>query len=75
MDDQLRDVLSDVLELPANGIDGETSSDTVDNWDSLRHMNLVMALEDEFGVSFEEEEMIELISFPAILRALQEKLA
>ena len=36
----------------------DSSSDTLPQWDSLRHMNLVLALEDEFGVSIPDEEAV-----------------
>jgi acyl carrier protein len=53
------------------GIDLATISDeatpgNIEQWDSLRHMNLVLALEDEFDVRFRDEQMEELISFRLI---------
>lgn len=63
-----------VLEVPVEAIDDEASPDTIDNWDSLRHMNLVMALEEEFGVQFSTDEVIELLNFRLIVLTLQDKL-
>ena len=63
-----------VLEIPIEALDDEASPDTIDNWDSLRHMNLVMALEEEFGVQFSTDEVIELLNFRLIVLTLQDKL-
>lgn len=63
-----------VLEVPIEAIDDEASPDTIDNWDSLRHMNLVMALEEEFGVQFSTDEVIELLNFRLIVLTLRGKL-
>jgi len=35
-------------------------------WDSLNHLNLVVELEDEFGVSFEPEDIAEMKSLEGI---------
>ncbi len=43
----------------------DATSDTIDTWDSLRHMNLIVALEDEFDIEFEPEDVMELTSYHA----------
>jgi len=42
-------------------------------WDSLGHMNLVMELEDVFGVHFEVDEITEMTSVGKIIEILQSK--
>ena len=42
-------------------------------WDSLNHMKLVTALEEEFGVAFSDEEVLEAISLPLIELILERK--
>ena len=66
--------MSTVLEVPLNEIDENSSSDTISTWDSLKHMNLIIALEQEFGVSFDEDTIPEIQSFSSISSALQELL-
>ena len=39
----------------AEEINEESSPDTIESWDSLRHMNIVIALEEEFNVQFDTE--------------------
>jgi acyl carrier protein len=71
MDDRIRDVLSAVFRLDPAGIGEDLSSDTLAAWDSLKHMQVVVALEQEFGVEFEDEEIPRLLSFRGIRTALR----
>lgn len=42
-------------------------------WDSLKHVQLILLLEEHFGVQFSEEEMRALRSSDEIVRAIEEK--
>ena len=44
----------------------DASSDNIENWDSLRHLNLILALEEEFGVSIPDEEVGNLVNYKLI---------
>lgn len=44
-------------------------------WDSLKHMEIVFALEDRYGVEFAESEFAQLASPAAIAQALRRHLA
>jgi acyl carrier protein len=43
---------------------------TTPAWDSLKHVELIFLLEDEFGLQITEEDMVELTSTAAIARYL-----
>jgi acyl carrier protein len=45
----------------------------VDDWDSLRHVELILVVEDEFGVSFDESEFADLDSLAAIVHAVEDR--
>jgi acyl carrier protein len=70
MDERLRHVLAVVLEMPEAQVDEQLTAEQTSNWDSMRHLNLIMALEDAFGVTFASEELGELTSYRAIAEAL-----
>jgi acyl carrier protein len=43
-----------------------SSVDNIENWDSLKHMNLVIALEEEFEISIPDDEVGNIISYKLI---------
>ena len=51
------------------------SRDSESNWDSLRHIELILMLEEHFGVRFSEEEMAALRDSDEIVHAIEEKSA
>lgn len=74
MEEKLKEVISKVLGVPVGKIVSGFSQNTCKKWDSLHHLDLVIALEQEFDVSFEPEEIIEMLSFKAIQNCLESKL-
>jgi acyl carrier protein len=78
-DDEVRkrvvQALVDVMGVDASQLGDDTSPDTLETWDSLSHVNLVLALEEEFGVRFSDEETLRMLSIPKILTALGAKQA
>ena len=52
MKDKILTVISIIMEANINNLDENTSSENVENWDSLRHMNLIVAVEEEFEIEF-----------------------
>jgi len=55
------------LDMPDGSITSATVSGDVERWDSLGHLQVCMALEAEFGISPELEELEELDSVAAIV--------
>lgn len=74
MESQLKQIMADVLELSPNSIGESTSRDRVASWDSLNHIQLVLALEQEFQVSFEISEIEAMLSYADIRQVLTSKL-
>ncbi|MBV9742786.1 MAG: acyl carrier protein [Acidobacteriia bacterium] len=72
--ERTRILVSEVLQVPLQEVGPESSPDTIETWDSLQHLNLVLALEQEFGIQFTPEEMEELLSVQLIADLVLEKL-
>jgi acyl carrier protein len=70
---RLRRIVADVFGLDPQSVTGATSVDNVQGWDSLQHLNLIIALEAEFRVSFTPEEIAELTSVEIIALTLKER--
>jgi acyl carrier protein len=70
----VRQVMADVLDLDPGAITDETSVENTPRWDSANHIQLVLALEEEFSISFDVAELESMVSFGAVMRTLQGKL-
>lgn len=55
----MADIFDEVFEYEGT-LSAETTSDTVDEWDSLGHIRLVLAVEAKFGVRFQPSEVVGL---------------
>lgn len=73
MNDRLHKVVARVLDIPAENITDEDSPATVESWDSLAHINLVLSLEAEFDVSLPTDEAVEMLSVGSIRTILRER--
>lgn len=67
-------IAADVFAVPVNHITLNSSPATIESWDSLQHLNLVLALEEELGVQFAPEEIEQLLSVESITTLLDQKL-
>ena len=75
LDERIQGIFSDVFGIPREAISPDSSPETIDTWDSLQHLNLVLALEQEFQVQFTAEEIETLVSPAEIARLVSEKMA
>ena len=55
--ERVRSVISDVLGVPASSLKPDSSPQTIESWDSVQHLSLVMALEQALGVQFAPEDI------------------
>jgi acyl carrier protein len=59
-------VMSTVFEIPFETINERSSTDNIEEWDSLRHMNLILALEEEFGISIPDKDVGDMVNYQLI---------
>lgn len=71
--DQIRRLVADVLRVPVEQLGPRSSPDDIESWDSLRHLNLVLAIEQEFELQFTPEEIEQLLSVELIELLVEEK--
>lgn len=70
---KLKQIVADVLEVDPDTIGPDFSMDTVEQWDSLRHMTLVLSIEDAFNISIPDEEAANITSWPLIRLVVDEQ--
>ncbi|HEV8534276.1 MAG TPA: acyl carrier protein [Candidatus Limnocylindria bacterium] len=67
---RLTGLVARVLDLPAAQVE-DASADSTPGWDSLAHLRLLMAVEEEYGVSFSPDEIADLDSVRRIGNAVE----
>ncbi len=71
MKQRIIEIMKDVLE--EQNIDINSTQDSLENWNSLRHLNLVSELEDEFDIELEPDEIAEMKSVQKIVDIIKQK--
>ena len=75
LDSAVMRIFADIFGVPLESIRLDSSPETIETWDSLQHLNLVLALEQEFQVQFDPEEIETLISPERVSAIVGEKLS
>lgn len=70
---QVQELMTDIFQVSEEEISRETTQSDLENWDSLEHLNFMLALEQEFDVMLEVEDLRDLTSVKAILDYLESK--
>ena len=73
LEDEVIALVADVVKVPVGELNADSGLGTVQNWDSMKHTNLVLALEDAFDIGFDFDELDQIVTIAAITRSLEEK--
>lgn len=68
-------IISTILQVPAEQITMESGIGDFPKWDSLAQINILQEIQDELDVEFDPEEIIELENVEDIIRLAEEKVA
>ena len=69
----VKKVMQNVLSIDEIAINENSSTETITSWDSLRHIQLVVSLEEEFEIEFTDGEIPELTSFSSIIKTINSR--
>jgi len=70
----VQNIFRDIFDEDDMVIENATSSDEIEDWDSLNHINLVSAIEKEFKIKFALGELMTLKDVGAMVDLMVEKL-
>jgi acyl carrier protein len=73
LDGSVESLLSEVLQVPAAKITEDLAMTDVESWDSLKHMELIVSLEQTFGIELSFDEIVSMRNVREIKRVLREK--
>ena len=71
MEEKILSIISEVLECE---VTLETSQQNCETWDSMHHLNMTIALESEFDIEFEPEEIADMVNVKTIITVVNSKL-
>jgi acyl carrier protein len=71
---KLKQIFGRQFDVDPGRIGPDTSPKTLGGWDSTKHVDLILEIEDEFGITFESTDLLGLNSFGNILQLLEDKL-
>lgn len=66
MDDRVQKVLGSVLGINKDDVTPKISMSTVKGWDSLKQLTIILALEEEFGISISDGDVSTMTSYQGI---------
>jgi acyl carrier protein len=69
--EKLQEIMATALELPASAIKESSTMEEIEEWDSLGHVHIMVALEQAFDLYMDVDDFAELDSVPAILNYLE----
>ena len=62
MNEKVLQTISEVLKVPQADLKPEMTIDQIDTWDSIKHMDLILTLEEKFNIQFEGDEIADMQS-------------
>jgi len=71
---QMEEIFKDVLDLEELELTEDTTADDIDEWDSLSHIQLIVAIEKGFGIKLTAREVKELADVGEMVSCIQSKL-
>lgn len=72
LDERIKDVMAGVFGIDAESINEDSSQDNIEQWDSIKTLDLIVSLEEEFDVSIPLEEVGNMTNFKYIKLTLEE---
>jgi acyl carrier protein len=71
--ERLQQVFVTVFDNDAIELTPQLTADDVDEWDSLSHINLMLAIELEFGIEFDQSEIQDFANVGELMASIEEK--
>ena len=68
-------IMSKVFDINKDMIKNDSSTNNLVEWDSMNHMNLIIALEEEFKCDFDEDDIEIMVSFEIVKKIIENKLS
>ena len=74
MIEKIQEIFKDVFDNEELLVEEKTTSEDIEEWDSMAQIDIVVALENEFQIKFTIEEVQKLTSIKSMMSTLSKKL-
>jgi acyl carrier protein len=74
MKEKIKEIIADVFDIEIKKVKENMSQKNTETWDSLKHLNLIVSIEEEYSISFEPEEISDMNDFKAIINIVKKKI-
>lgn len=69
--DRVREVVADTLQIPEDQVREDSTADSLPSWDSLNHLNIMLAIEQHFEITLPPEEMERMTAIKTIAAVIE----
>ena len=71
MESKVKDILTTVLDLKDGEAGEQIKQSDFTNWDSMKHLILISAFEDEFSIRFADEDVVNMTDYQTIITTIR----
>ena len=73
--EKLTEIFQDVFDDENIELAAETSAEDIDEWDSLANINIIVSVEDEFGIKFDIDEITGMKNVGEMVKVIESRIA
>ena len=74
MEEKVLETMSKTFNIDISLLSEKTSKKDLSQWDSMSHLNLIIDIENEFKITFENDEIISIVDFNSLINVLKNKI-
>jgi acyl carrier protein len=71
--EQVRGVAAELFDVPSQQLSAESSPETIEGWDSVRQLDLVLELEQRFKIRIEPEDLEQMQTLGQVAELVRKK--
>ena len=65
---KIKSIMASIFKINIREINEEASSDNIDQWNSLGHVDLLANLQKEFDIEFTDSQIVEMLDYKAVVK-------
>ena len=75
IESRVKNILSNILGVSEDEINKDSSPNTIETWDSMKQIDMVISLEEEFEIEFSNEQIIQIVDYKSLVEVLKESIS